>query len=530
MAEKKNMTDAERALAEGAEKKISEKLDLMRTRLNMLEKINPDLPGAIKTALKAQSDKTSVALYKHDIENNQTTYVTGSMAMLWSIDEPLEALYDRLAKGYVREAGHYIVKLIFSKINPEIPDIEIPVCLEPPYAEPAPAAVMAAPEPENKTSEFVDTMVQMMQAQQEQHREDMKELMARLDAQAPKEDPVIKMISEQNKTLIEALTRRNDAPPVPAQQPATMADMIGSMKDLMELTGKARDLTGSVAAPIKAATDGVSDVLSKLKELSDLKKTVDGLFGGNLDREVQAGAAQIVTNERNWGTVLMNLVEKFGDKALPTITTMLGKAVVNAAQKDIDELARQGAQPPARPAAPVATARPVPPRNPAPQRSAPQPVPPVVQPGVAAAENIIPFPGSKQAEAAKFRELPAQPPAPAPGPAFEMEDAKPNANLPELLEEIALDMADPGFVQHGPDGETYANWVADELDRLMPGWWEMYHEKPVDEVVTELKALCYAQCPALQQHDQLMTEMIHDLHDSAKQIALEENGGDASDV
>jgi hypothetical protein len=524
MADKKNLTDAERALIEAADKKTSEKLDLMRTRLNMLEKINPDLPGAIKTALKAQSDKTSVALYKHDIENNQTTYVTGSMAMLWSIDEPLEALYDRLAKGYVREAGHYIVKLVFSKINGEIPDIEIPVCLEPPYVEPAPAPAVVQPEPENKTSEFVATMVQLMQAQQEQHREDMEKLMAGLASQAPKEDPVIKMLSEQNKALIEAFTKRNESP-VPAQPPASMTDLITNLKSMLDMTGQVRNLTGDIAAPVKGAADSMSDVLTKFKEVAEFKKTVDDILGGNLDREVQAGATQIVTNERNWGTVLMNLVEKFGDKALPTITTMLGKAVVNAAQRDIDDLARQNAQP-VRPAAPMATARPMSPRAPAPQRSAPQPVQPAA-PSAPAKDNVIPFPGSQTAEAAKFRELPNQPgqPAPTPPPAFLPAEEHENANLPELLEEIALDMADPGLVQHGPDGETYANWVADELDRLMPGWWQMYHEKPVDEVVTELKALCYAQCPALQQHDEKMSVMIRDLHDTAKRIAQEEEGG-----
>jgi hypothetical protein len=518
------MTDAERALAEQTEQQIGEKINLMSGKLAGLSRLNPGLPDAIKTVLRAQSEKVQAALFRHDIENNQTTYVTGSMAMLWSIDEPLEALYDRLAKGYVREAGHYIVKLVFSGINPAIPDIEIPVCLEPPYAEPAPAAVAAQPEPVNKTSEFVDTMVQMMQAQQEQHREDMEKLMAKLENQAPKEDPVIKMLSEQNKALIDAFTKRNDTPPAPAQAPASMADMIGSLKDMMELTGKARDLTASVAAPVKAATDGMSDVLGKLKELSDLKKTVDGLFGGGLDQAVQAGASEIVTNERTWGTVLMNLVEKFGDKALPTITAMLGKAVVNAAQKDIDALARQGMQDiPPRPGAPAATARPMPPRPAAPLRSAPQPVHPAA-PVTPVKDNVIQFPGSAEAVAAKFREIPAQPAQPSPQPpAFEMVEPRENTNLPELLEEIALDMADPTFVQHEPDGATYANWVADELDRLMPGWWQMYHEKPVAEVVAELKALCYAQCPALQQHDQKMTEMIHDLHDTAKQIAQEES-------
>jgi hypothetical protein len=37
--------------------------------------------------------------------------------------------------------------------------------------------------------------------------------------------------------------------------------------------------------------------------------------------------------------------------------------------------------------------------------------------------------------------------------------------------------------------------------------------------------LCYAQCPALQQHDEKMSVMIRDLHDTAKRIAQEEEGG-----
>lgn len=458
--------------------------------------LNPKLPSAIKTAMSRSTQAVQIMLYRlSEKEGEGDSFVPGSSKLQWNFSRPLEEMFDIIGKRF--GGGTYRIKLLFAGIDPSLNDQEflqtieayVPDAEEMPPMPPAPQQSSDTPTILESVFNQMNTMMDRMEQNQSAALERIADLVGGV---APRPDPMarmLEMIQEQNNTLITALAgNRHETPAGPA---ASIGELVGAMKTLQTMTGGA-------ATAVKTGFEEIADAAEKL---NSIKKLLDPLMGRSragayLDEE----KAEINAGKKTLSDVAINLLEKFGDKALPMVAQVIGKAVVNGmtsedmsqARAAVGGAAHHGTKVPLTKVPLRGTlVRPVPSRPAAPA------------PGGSTVQAAPAVPGET-----RRLDFPTGIPAAAAQPADEIQVNIPSS-FPALLEQIEKQFA------AGAAMEDIADDTADALDEINPGWQTQYAGQELTGLQLEMYEGALLVRESLKPYEQKMYELIEHLHKMA---------------